>query len=216
MYYLCVGAFAVSVVVLLNLRRSRFGRLLIAVRENEANVQSFGVGLVRTKLAAFVISGAMCGVAGAFFAVQLRAVTGQGFGASQSFTIFVYAIIGGVTSIVGVLLGVAYFNIAGYTLQHNVVFGFIWETIPLALIYIEPGGLIRILTGWRDAVLRVIAQRRQLVVPSLFADYDAEAASRQLIPMGEPITGTGLAALGGAKRYALDSALHAKPGMDRV
>ena len=50
MYFLCVAALVVAIVVVVNLRRSRFGRVLIALRENEANVQSFGVSAVRTKL----------------------------------------------------------------------------------------------------------------------------------------------------------------------
>ena len=61
MYYLCLVCLVLSIVVTLNLRRSRFGRLLIAMRENEANVQSFGVSAVRLKLTAFAVSGTMAG-----------------------------------------------------------------------------------------------------------------------------------------------------------
>jgi branched-chain amino acid transport system permease protein len=56
MYFLCVGAFVLCALLVTNFRRSRFGRVLIALRENENNVQSFGVNVVRTKLTAFAVS----------------------------------------------------------------------------------------------------------------------------------------------------------------
>ena len=64
MYFLCVVALVVAIVLVINLRRSRVGRLLIAARENETNLESFGVNLVRTKLLAFAMSGALAGFAG--------------------------------------------------------------------------------------------------------------------------------------------------------
>ena len=44
-------------------------------------------------------------------------------------------------------------------------------------------------------MLRIVAQRRQIVVPSLFADYDAEALERKLVPLAEPSMTDGLAVL---------------------
>ena len=60
----------------------------------------------------------------------------------------------------------------------------------------------------RDAWLRIIAQRRQIVVPSLFADYDPDALERRLIPLADPEGNSGLAALGPGAHFRLGSELH--------
>jgi hypothetical protein len=60
----------------------------------------------------------------------------------------------------------------------------------------------------RDSVLRIIAQRRQIVVPSLFADYDPDALERRLIPLAAVLESAGLAALGSDARYEIDSDLY--------
>ena len=60
----------------------------------------------------------------------------------------------------------------------------------------------------RDACLRIVAQRRQLVVPSLFADYDPEALERRLIPLAEASGNSGLGALPPETRFSLASGLY--------
>ena len=60
----------------------------------------------------------------------------------------------------------------------------------------------------RDAVLRIVAQRRQMVVHSLFADYDPDALARRLIPLAEPSSGSGLGALPPDARFSLASGLY--------
>ena len=59
------GALVLSIVVVVNVRKSRFGRVLIALRESEQNVAAFGIDAVRMRLAAFAFSGALAGFAGA-------------------------------------------------------------------------------------------------------------------------------------------------------
>jgi hypothetical protein len=83
----------------------------------------------------------------------------------------------------------------------------------LLLLFVAPGGLISLFVRLRDSVLRIIAQRRQIIVPSLFADLDPEALERRLIPLGEPLSGSGLAALGAGANYRLDSELYGEEGI---
>ena len=65
----------------------------------------------------------------------------------------------------------------------------------------------------RDTVLRVVAQRRQIVVPSLFADYDPDALAPQLIPLAEPELDERVsAALPVEQRFTLASELYAGSG----
>lgn len=212
MYYLALAALLIVVVVVVNLRRSRFGRLLIAARENETNVQSFGVALVQLKVMAFVVSGAIAGFAGSLYAFQQRGVNGTGYAIERSANVFVFTVIGGISSAGGALIGSAYGNLSAYFLGNNRTFQFFIGILPLIILYIEPGGVITLLNAVRDSWLRIVAQRRQLVVPSLFADYDADALSRRLIPLGAPITGQGLAALPSGQRFSIRSTLRGGNG----
>ncbi|MHB8341486.1 MAG: ABC transporter permease subunit, partial [Mycobacteriales bacterium] len=92
-YYLCLAVLLVCVVVVVNLRRSRFGRVLIACRDNDAALQAAGVPVVRTRLVAFAVSGGLAGLAGALLAFQLRTVTSSAFSADTSLFLFVYVVV---------------------------------------------------------------------------------------------------------------------------
>lgn len=208
MFYLTVGALILSIIVVLNLRKSRLGRLLIATRENEANVQAFGVPLLRTKLLAFAVSGALAGLAGAIYVHQQRGVNVEAFALDKSVQLFLLAVVGGVTSVGGALLGAAYFSVFSYVFAGNVVAQVLQPFSVLLVLYSVPGGLASILNKIRDSVLRIVAQRRQLVVPSLFADIDPEALRQRLIPLAEPAQQGGLASLASDQRYALASDLY--------
>jgi branched-chain amino acid transport system permease protein len=213
MYYLCVATLVVAMVIVTNLRRSRIGRTLIGIRENEANAQAFGVRVVRTKLVAFGIAGALCGMAGAVLAAQGRAVSAQTFPAAAGVDVFTAAVFGGVSTVGGALLGSAYFKIIADLAKTKPLLGvFLQRGGTLFILFAAPGGLISLVNAGRDSVLRVIAQRRQIVVPSLFADYDADAEERQLISLGDGDPSSGLGALPADQRFALRSEMYRGTG----
>ena len=216
MYYLCIATLLLAVVIVTNLRKSRIGRTLIGLRENEANARSFGVRAVRTKLVAFGIAGALCGMAGAVLAAQGRAVSAETFSAQGSVDTFTAAVFGGVSTVGGALLGTAYFKIVGDLAKNRALLQvFLQRGGTLFVLFAAPGGLISLVNAGRDSVLRVIAQRRQIAVPSLFADYDADAEERQLIALGDIDPSAGLGALPVETRYALRSELYRGRG-DRI
>src|SRR5207245_636339 len=78
----------------------------------------------------------------------------------------------------------------------------------LVVLYVAPGGLIAIVYALRDSIFRIVAQRRQIVVPSLMADYDPAIAERQLVPLTSPLEDVGLVSLGARVQYRLRSALY--------
>jgi branched-chain amino acid transport system permease protein len=208
MYFLCVFCLVLAIVVMGNLRRSRTGRILIALRDNDTSAEAFGVPIVRTKLVAFAVAGAMSGFAGAVFVHQQQGINGLSFTADRSVIAFTAAVFGGISSIAGALLGTSWFAIFGYFDVNQIIQTFVEGGGPLYLLLIAPAGLISIVNMGRDSILRVIAQRRQIVVPSLFADYDPDALERQQIPLREPETHAGLAALPAAARFGLASHLY--------
>jgi branched-chain amino acid transport system permease protein len=207
MYFLCLFALGLGVLVVVHLRRSRFGRLLIAMRENEANVAAVGVSVVRLKLMAFAVSGGLAGFAGAILAHQQRGVSPASFTADASLSVFILAVLGGVSSVNGALIGSAYGNLTTYFLSSNtVVRTLLGFGGPLLVLYAVPGGLVSLLVRVRDGALRIVAQRRQLVVPSLFPGTDPETLAARLIPMAAPLDDAGLAAINLSREdYAMPS-----------
>lgn len=211
MYYLNLLVLAFAVFVVVVLRRSRPGRVLIAMRENENNLRSFGIDPTRMRLAAFAISGFLCGLSGFMLAHHQRAVTAADFPVDLSIDVFLYAIVGGVGSTFGVLLGALYFSL------QRLVTNDLWQLFAgpvglLVILYVSPGGLAALFTSLRDGILKIVAQRRQMIVPSLFADIDPAALESRLIPLAETIPGSGLGSLPHDLRYATESGLYGRRG----
>ena len=104
-YWLVLVLVFIVLFVVIRLRDSRLGRAWIAIREDEVAAASMGVPLVKTKLLAYTVGGAIGGVSGAFLAAYLNTVNADQF--AFSFSIFVLAmiILGGLGSIWGVVLG---------------------------------------------------------------------------------------------------------------
>ena len=213
MYFLCVAALVAAIVVVINVRKSRFGRVLIALRESEQNVAAFGIDAVRMRLAAFAFSGALAGFAGAIFAHQQRGLNAESFAATASIDIFVLAVLGGIGSVNGALLGSLYFNASRYFITSPLFAGIVGSGGTLLLLYVAPGGLVSLVAKFRDACLRIVAQRRQMVVPSLFADYDPDALERRLIPLAEASGNSGLGALPADARFTMASTLYQGRGV---
>ena len=176
MYFLCAAALALSIIAVLNLRRGRFGRVVIGVRENGVNAASMAVDPVRVKLAAFGVAGLLAGFAGGLLAFQQHTVSQAAYVPGASVSAFVLVVIGGVSSVWGPALGSGYVNGVTFALSGTQdIAGFLISVAPLALLYWAPGGLLSIFARVRDAALRIVAQRNELIVPSLFADMDPEA-----------------------------------------
>lgn len=181
-YYLCVVFLALALAVARSIRRTRSGRLLIGTRENERMMQSFGVNLARTRLAAFAISGFIAAVAGGLFAYLQGSVTPEAFPPERSIQLFVMTVIGGLTSLPGAMLGAAF--VLGLPLLPGLrdveLIEFITSGAGLILVlYFLPGGLAEGMYRIRDRFLRWVAARNQIHVPSLIADslvLDTEAA----------------------------------------
>lgn len=208
MYYLCTGAFLLCMVLVGNLRRSRTGRMLIAARENEANLQTFAISAFRAKLIAFAVSGALAGFGGFLLVHLLRGTAAGSFAPQRSIDVFLIAVLGGVSSIPGVVIGTILVQAKGYFLGSNVYFASIEPFFIIILLFIEPAGLIGLVNRMRDAVLRIVAQRRRLIVPSLFADRDPADLEAQLIPLAPAQSNAGLAAIEVDERYVLKSDIY--------
>ncbi|MHB1854139.1 MAG: ABC transporter permease [Acidimicrobiales bacterium] len=166
MYYLCLACFVVVLVALRSFRASPAGRALIATRDNEAAAEAAALPTTRIRLSAFVISGAVAGLAGGLFVMDQRGVFYGSFTADTSVLLFSMAVVGGLGSLSGVVLGVAYIWGVEYLLPPQ--WGVIVSGLGIVvLLLFLPEGLAGLLNLARDGLLRRVAARRALVVPEL-------------------------------------------------
>lgn len=188
MYYLCLVALILVLGAVKSLRGSRTGRALLAARDNEPATQSFGISVTRMKLTAFAISGAIAGLAGGLYVLHQESFRTDAFGPAVSMRLFSMVVIGGLGSIPGAILGAVYVRGAEFYLKGG------WAVIAsgaglLVLLMLAPGGLGELLYRVRDHLLRLVANRRGIVVPSLVADIRNEIEGDERVPLDDALSG---------------------------
>jgi branched-chain amino acid transport system permease protein len=104
-FILLAVAFALMAIFVLMLRRGRFGRLVSAMRDSPAACTTLGVNLTTTKLGVFALSAAMAGLAGAFYGGLRGSAQTNDFLMFQSLPVLLMAVIGGITTVSGALIG---------------------------------------------------------------------------------------------------------------
>jgi branched-chain amino acid transport system permease protein len=176
MYYLVLGVFLVVLLALRSWRHSTPGRALIATRDNETAAEATGLPTARLRLVAFVLSGAVAGLAGGLFVMDQRGVFYGSFSADTSVLLFSMAVVGGLGSLSGVVFGVIYIWGVQYLLppQWSIIVSGLGIVILLLFL---PEGLAGLFELGRDGVLRRLARRRGIEVPELLASVVAEAAA---------------------------------------
>ena len=168
-YQLSLATFAVLLVAVLGIRHSRTGRVLVALRENERGAAAFGVSVVRAKLTAFALAGFIAAVAGVLLVAQNGRFTLGLFPEQDNLIVFTAAVVGGLGSVVGAVIGALFLKGGDWFLQDA------WRLFAssigvLIVLLLLPGGLGGAVFRARDLWLRWVARRRGIVVPSLVAD----------------------------------------------
>lgn len=98
-------AFVALAAVVVAIRRGRFGRFLLALRDSPVACGTLGLSITTTRVLVFAVSAAMAGVGGVLYSGQQVSVGATDFAMFQSLPILLLAVVGGVTSITGALIG---------------------------------------------------------------------------------------------------------------
>ena len=105
-YYLILALTAGSVAIAVWLKRSRFGAQLAAIRENEDAARALGIDVFTEKLKVMMLSGAICGIGGCFFAQYFLYIDPIiAFGVDKSVEMLLVSMIGGAGTVYGPLIG---------------------------------------------------------------------------------------------------------------
>ena len=105
LYYLALGTLAVVMLLLGRLAEARFGRTIQAIRENETRMEALGYPVFRHRLVCFALGGALAGLAGALLANLTGLASPALLQWTQSGTLLVMVIIGGVGYLYGGVVG---------------------------------------------------------------------------------------------------------------
>jgi branched-chain amino acid transport system permease protein len=142
-FYFAVLACLVAVIALLTMIvRSPFGHALAAARDNEKRARSLGFPIFRIRLIAFVVSGAIAGLAGYLAAAQFGFVAPQMLGWHVSATILVMVLIGGLRSVTGPLIGALVLIALEEVLKATTDYWKLAEgLVIIAIVLMLPGGV---------------------------------------------------------------------------
>lgn len=159
-YLLCLAVVLLLVWMIEGLRTSRLGRAMLAVRDNELEAQALGINAYKTKLVAFVLSGMMAGVGGAFLAALLSNVAPAAFQSPSSevtsILLVTLVVIGGIDRAWG-----AFFGAIVLVVNQQVAagaeffFAFLGAYVAIGLIVFllyRPGGLVQVAQVQRELI----------------------------------------------------------------
>ncbi|MFB8344153.1 branched-chain amino acid ABC transporter permease, partial [Brucella cytisi] len=108
MYYFVLAVFVLGVFVIWRIINSPFGMILKSVRENENRAVSLGYSVNRYKLAAFVMSAALAGLAGGLKALVFQFATLTDVGWQMSGEVILMTLLGGIGTLIGPIVGAAF------------------------------------------------------------------------------------------------------------
>lgn len=97
----------VTLVVVLNLARSRSGRAIMALRDNRIAAESVGINVTKYKLMAFVTSAALAGGAGALYGLNFSNLVSSKFDFNTSILVLVFVVLGGLGNMWGSIIAAA-------------------------------------------------------------------------------------------------------------
>jgi branched-chain amino acid transport system permease protein len=116
-YYTLVAAAALTLILVVNLNRSRAGRAWMAIRDRDVAAASVGIDVARYKLLAFVWSSVVTALAGTLFAYQRGFVSVEAFGFFVAVEYIAMIIIGGLGTALGAVLGAAFVTLLPYAID---------------------------------------------------------------------------------------------------
>ena len=101
----------ITLVVVLNLVRSRSGRAIMALRDNRIAAESVGINITKYKLMAFITSAALAGAAGALYGLNFSNLGATKFNFNTAILVLVFVVLGGLGSIWGSIIAAAVLTI---------------------------------------------------------------------------------------------------------
>jgi branched-chain amino acid transport system permease protein len=143
----------ISFLLTRNLVRGKYGRAFAIVKGNESVASSMGISPYRYKVLAFTVASLLGGVSGFLYMVVIQYTSPETLSFGHSITLVASMVIGGAGSIIGSLLGGAYYVLAPQltNLIDPGLTAVLQGAIHIAVLFVLPGGLVSLPRLWRRA-----------------------------------------------------------------
>ncbi|MGW1958072.1 branched-chain amino acid ABC transporter permease [Streptomyces sp. NPDC001920] len=164
MYLVVLAVTAVTLLLARNLLRSRVGRALLAVRDNESAAEVMGVRLSLHKTLAFAWSAMFAGVSGCVYTWVIGYVSPDSFSFVLSITLLAGLVVGGLASLYGPLLGAAFVMYVPSVAQDisDAAPGVVFGLLIIVVMFVAPTGLAGLVGRARGAVARRLTRTTTL------------------------------------------------------
>lgn len=175
-YYLVLVFAILAYVIIARLVRSRAGRAMIALKENEALAASVGIDVTRYLVLATVVSAAIAGAAGALYAHYVRIVDPNVFLFIYTVTMVIMVVAGGKGTLAGPVVGGVIFGLLPEGLRSLAIAPevqwIVYGVLMILVVYLLPQGIVPALRALRQRSRRLDAE----------AAPHADASARQAVP----------------------------------
>ncbi|WP_336727640.1 urea ABC transporter permease subunit UrtC [Cellulosimicrobium cellulans] len=151
LFFIAAGALLVMVAIARQLMVSRFGELLVAVRDQENRVRFLGYDPAKVKVVAYAVAAFMAAVGGALFVPIVGIISPADVGVVPSIGFLIGVAIGGRATLLGPVLGSIAVSWAQTSLSETFPSGWIYAQGALFILVVAflPGGLAELFTRWR-------------------------------------------------------------------
>jgi branched-chain amino acid transport system permease protein len=141
--YLGIFLMLIILLVMLRLEKSRFGMACEAIRESDDLAETVGINPLKYKMIAFVVACFFAGVVGSFYSHYIKFISPDFFGVRESLTLLIFMMVGGVSSVIGSVIGSTFMTLLRESLRpvaayEPIIYGFILVIVLLFL----PGGIL--------------------------------------------------------------------------
>ena len=150
LHWFVLAVVTASYLILRRITQSPFGMVLQSIRENEARTRAIGYPVERYKIMAVMLSGVFAGLAGVLYAVQNRFVAPDFVFFLVSGEAVIFAMMGGIGTLVGPMVGAAFFLLLRETFSRLLTEHYL---IPVGIIFIAmviflPQGMLGFMRRW--------------------------------------------------------------------
>ncbi|MDQ2647989.1 MAG: ATP-binding cassette domain-containing protein [Actinomycetota bacterium] len=180
-YYVVLAVLLLALALSVNVRRSGRARLMLAVRDNEDAARALGLSAWRVKVQGLALAGFLAGIGGAAYGHAFSNIGAPTFPVSASIDVVVMSVLGGVSTVIGPLLGVIF--VVGIPAFVDLdAAGLAASKVGILLVLLTfPGGLAQAADPLRARLAKVLARRAQLssaaIEPTAGDDPDAVVES---------------------------------------
>lgn len=159
LYFIEVAILSVVMMLSLGVVRSRFGKILIAIRDREDRVRFSGYNTAHMKAFVFACGAVLASIGGAFFTLQVGLIAPSVIGVVASVEMVIYAAVGGRLSVPGAVVGALVIGFLKSYLSEAFPEGWLYflGAVFILVVWVMPNGLAGLLDQWSDRPRRKVA-----------------------------------------------------------